>query len=393
MKILITGIDGYLGWTLTQYLIARGHTVGGVDNFNRRQWVTEMGSLSAIPISTIEERLKAIKDIYKQDVAFWNGDLCDYNFTEKIFSEFQPDAIVHFAECPSAAYSSIDVHHAVFVQNNNISTTFNILFAMKEITPNAHLVKLGTMGEYGTPNIDIPEGFIDIEFRGRKDKLPFPRQAGSWYHWSKVHGSNNIMFACKLWNLKATDVMQGIVFGTELDKVVEDQRLFTRLDFDQAFGTIINRFCCQVVISHPLTIYGSGNQSRGFLTLKDSMQCLTLALENPPSSGEYRVFNQFQNVYKISELAQKVQKVAEKSGISIPIHHLENPRYETEYHYYQPDHQNLLDLGYKPTVDLEKEIELMINRLSAYKNRILENKNVFIPDIFWDGKKQKANLL
>ncbi|NDI33557.1 NAD-dependent epimerase/dehydratase family protein [Chengkuizengella sediminis] len=387
MRVLITGMDGYLGWALTQYLIARGHVVGGVDNFFRRQWVEEMDSWSAIPVVSMEERLITLKERFGEVVKFWEGDLRNYDFVEHIFQEFQPEAIVHFAECASAPYSSIDVHHAVFVQNNNITTTFNILFAMKEWSPEAQLIKLGTMGEYGTPDLDIPEGFFEVEFRGRKDKLPFPRQAGSWYHWSKVHGSNNVMFACKLWGLKATDVMQGVVFGTHIDEMGNYERLFTRLDFDQAFGTIINRFCCEAVIEYPLTIYGSGNQKRGFLSLQDSMQCLTLILEHPPPKGEYRVFNQFQNVYCLFELAQKVKKVAEGFGLNVQIQHLENPRLELEDHYYQPDHQNLLNLGFKQTVDVERELENMIHQLVRYTDRIKEKKQVLKPDIFWNYKE------
>ena len=230
---------------------------------------------------------------------FWHGDLRDYGLVERIFREFEPEAVIHLGECPSAPYSMIDREHTTFVQINNLTTTFNLMFAMRDIAPSAHLLKLGTMGEYGTPNVDIPEGFFEVEYRGRKRLMPFPRQAPSWYHWSKVHGSNNMMFACKIWGIRATDVMQGVVFGTRVDGMGDDPRLRTRLDFDQAFGTAINRFSCQAVIEHPLTPYGDGGQVRGFLPLRDSMQCLTLGLENPPEPGEYRVFNQFEETYSI----------------------------------------------------------------------------------------------
>jgi UDP-sulfoquinovose synthase len=281
VKVFVAGVDGYLGWTLAQYLASRGHVVAGADLMLRRQWVDEMQSWSAIPIASMSERLRAFNQRYGKTLQFWEGDLRQYDFVEKMFREFRPDAVVHLGECPSAPYSMVDAQHAVFVQMNNIATTFNLMFAMREHCQEAHLVKLGTMGEYGTPNIDIPEGFFEIEYRGRRDRLPFPRQAASWYHWSKVHGSNNVMFACKLWGLRATDVMQGVVFGTRIDEMGEDEALRTRLDFDQAFGTVINRYCCQAVIGHPLTPYGKGHQRRGFLPLRDSMQCLRLALENP----------------------------------------------------------------------------------------------------------------
>jgi len=393
VRIFIAGIDGYLGWSLAQHLASRGHEVAGADCFLRRKWVEEMGSWSATPIRPMTERLVAFKEHYGQELLFWEGDLREYALVERIFRDFQPDAIVHFGECPSAPYSMIDVDHAVFVQTNNITTTFNLLFAMRDLQPEAHLVKLGTMGEYGTPNVDIPEGFFEIEFRGRKDRLSFPRQAGSWYHWSKVHGSNNVMFGCKIWGLRATDVMQGVVFGISIDGVAKDERLLNRLDFDQAFGTAINRFCCQAVIGHPLTLFGRGHQKRGFLPARDSMQCLTLALENPPKVGEYRVFNQFEEVYDVTNLALKVQKVATEIGMEVEIRNLENPRKELEDHYYKPDHKHLLDLGYKPTHDVEAEIRIMLQDLIKYRDRIEAKREVLIPDVRWVGRREKVSFL
>lgn len=393
MRIFIAGLDGYLGWSLAQHLTARGHEVAGADVFFRRKWVEEMGSWSATPIATMEERLSVFSHRFGKPPMFWEGDLREYDFVEKIFREFQPEAIVHLGECPSAPYSMMDVHHTVFVQMNNIASTLNLLFAMRDIRPEAHLVKLGTMGEYGTPGVDIPEGFFEVEFRGRPAKLPFPRLAGSWYHWSKVHGSNNIMFGCKIWDLRATDVMQGVVFGTRVDGMWTDERMLTRLDFDQAFGTAINRFCCQAVIGHPLTPYGKGHQQRGFLPLRDSMQCLTLALENPPRKGEYRVFNQFAEVYDITELARKVQKVAGKVGLDVEVVNLENPRNELEEHYYRADHRHLLDLGYKPTHDVEAEVAIMLQDLIKYRDRIEAKRDVLIPDVRWDGRREKVHFL
>lgn len=390
MRVFIAGIDGYLGWPLAQHLAARGHEVAGADLFLRRRWVEEMGSWSATPIPAFAERLEAFRDRFGRDLSFWEGDLRDYGLVEEIFREFEPDAVVHLGECPSAPYSMVDVDHAVFVQTNNIVSTFNLLFAMRDVRPEAHLLKLGTMGEYGTPNIDIPEGFLDIEYRGRKDRLPFPRQAGSWYHWSKVHGSNNIMFACRIWGLRATDVMQGVVFGTRTEEMGDDERLLTRLDFDQSFGTAINRFCSQAVIGHPLTPFGRGHQKRGFLPLRDSMQCLTLALENPPRGGEYRVFNQFEEVYDITELALKVQQVAGDMGLDAVVRNLENPRKELEDHYYKADHQALFDLGYEPTHDVECEMRIVLEDLIRYRHRIEAKRHALIPDVRWDGRREKV---
>ena len=393
MRVLIAGMDGYLGWALAQYLTARGHEVGGVDAFLRRKWVAEMGSISATPIADMPERLQAFRARWGNAPFFRVGDLTDWDFVMSVFEEFRPDAIVHFGECPSAPYSMIDVHHATWVQVNNLAGTFNILFAMRDLAPQAHLVKLGTMGEYGTPNVDIPEGFFEIEYRGRKDRLPFPRQAGSWYHWSKVHGSNNIMFACRIWGLRSTDIMQGVVYGSRIDEMGDDERLLSRLDFDQSFGTAINRFCCQAAIGEPLTPFGKGHQRRGFLPMRDSMQCLTLAIEHPPAAGEYRVLNQFEETYDVTELALKVKKVAGELGVDTEVHNLENPRKEMEEHYYRPDHQQLFDLGYQPTHDMEAELRIMLTDLFRHRERISAFKEVLIPDIRWDGTRRKSRFL
>jgi len=393
MRIFIAGMDGYLGWPLAQHLAVRGHVVAGADLFLRRQWVKELGSHSATPIASMKDRLAALRELGGLEPEFWEVDLTDYASVERIFREFQPDAVAHLGECPSAPYSMIDVQHATFVQVNNVVSTFNLLFAMRDHRPNAHLLKLGTMGEYGTPNLDIPEGFFEVEYRGRRDRLPFPRQPGSFYHLSKVHGSNNIMLACKLWKLRATDVMQGVVFGTRIEEIGDDDRMLTRLDFDECFGTVINRFCCQAVIGHPLTPYGHGHQKRGFLPLRDSIQCLTLALENPPDAGEYRVFNQFQDVYDVTELAFKVQRVADRLGCRVAVHNLENPRQEMEEHYYRPDHQKLLDLGYVPTRDLEGELAVMLADLLKCRRRIEAKKALLIPSIQWSGKLQKVGYI
>jgi UDP-sulfoquinovose synthase len=393
MKVLICGVDGYLGWSLAQYLVARGHEVAGADAGFRRKWVEEMGSDSATPILTMPERLEAFKEAHGKELKFWDGDLTTWDLVEEIFKDFEPDAVVHLGECPSAPYSMIDREHTVWVQTNNVVNTLNLQFAIRDLKPDCHLVKLGTMGEYGTPNVDIPEGFFEIEYRGRVDRLPFPRQAGSWYHWSKVHGSNNVMFSCKLYGLRATDVMQGVVFGTRIDEMGDDERLLTRLDFDECFGTAINRFSCQAVIGEPLTPYGKGHQRRGFLPLRDSMQCLTLAVENPPQRGEYRVFNQFEETYDITELAVKVQTAAKSVGLDVEIRNVENPRAELEEHYYNPDHSNLLDLGYQPSHDVEAEIKIMLGDLMKYRDRIEAHKDALLPKVRWTGGREQVGYL
>jgi UDP-sulfoquinovose synthase len=375
------------------YLANRGHEVAGADCYLRRDWVAEMGSQSATPIKRMTDRLQAFREKFDTNLQFIRGDLTDYNYVWNFFRTFKPEAIVHFAEMPSAPYSMIDVHHCNFTQTNNLIGTLNMLHAMRDVCPDAHLVKLGTMGEYGTPNLDIPEGFFEIEYRGRKDNLPFPRQAGSWYHQTKVHDSSNITMACRIWGLRSTDIMQGVVFGTRIDEMGDDERLLTRFDFDQCFGTAINRFCAQAVIGEPLTPFGKGHQKRGFLPLRDSMQCLTIAIENPPKKGEYRVFNQFEEVYDLTELAGKVKKVAETKDLKVEVRNLENPRMEAEEHHYNPDHQHLLDLGYKPTHDMEAEMSIMLDDLLKYKERILARSHALLPDIRWDGSRKKVSFL
>ncbi|NIP38244.1 MAG: NAD-dependent epimerase/dehydratase family protein [Candidatus Dadabacteria bacterium] len=393
MRILITGVDGYIGWALSMHLALNGHEVAGIDDYSRRRWVGEMGSQSAIPIAPMAERLSAYRKHIGQNLRFYKGDLTDYNFVLNAYKSFQPEAIVYLGEMPSAPYSMVDVHHAVYTQQNNIIGTLNTLFAMREVVPECHLVKLGTMGEYGTPNVDIPEGFFEIEYRGRKDKMMFPRKAGSWYHQSKVHDTNNVEMACRIWGLRSTDIMQGVVYGTQIDDMPREKDLKTRFDFDQSFGTAINRFCAQAVIGIPITPYGLGKQKRGFIPLRDSVQCLTIATENPPQRGEYRVFNQFEEVYSIMELAQKVQKIGNEFDLNATIQPLENPREEMEEHYYNPDHDHFLELGYKPTRDMDSELRLMFKDLLEHKDRIEERKEAHFPDIRWDGSRRKSSVL
>jgi UDP-sulfoquinovose synthase len=352
-----------------------------------------MGSHSAIPITKMDERLLAYRENLGQNLRFFRGDLLDYDFVWNAYRTFKPDTIVYLGEMPSAPYSMMDVRHAIYTQKNNIIGTLATLYAMREVCPDCHLVKLGTMGEYGTPNLDIPEGFFEIEYRGRKETLLFPRKAGSWYHQTKVHDTNNIEFACRLWEIRSTDIMQGVVYGTRIDEMGQDKRLRTRFDFDQAFGTAINRFCAQAVIGLPITPFGKGHQKRGFLPLRDSMQCLTIAVENPPKAAEYRTFNQFEEVYDITELAKKVQQVGNRMGLNVKINNVENPRKESEDHYYNPDHQHLLDLGYKPTSDMENELGLMFQDILPYAERIEARKEAVFPDIRWDGARRKSDYI
>ena len=384
MKILICGMDGYIGWPLTLRLLALGNEVYGIDNFARRKNVEEIDSWSAIPILPMEKRIKNLKNEYHDKINFFEGDLLDPKFTNDVLKKIQPDAIVHLAEQPSAPYSMIDQDHTVYTQQNNVIGTLNLLHAIKQFSPAAHLIKLGTMGEYGTPDIDIAEGFFDIEFRGKKTTIPFPRLAGSWYHWTKVHDSNNIMFACKLWELRSTDIMQGVVYGTRTSEITEEKD-HTRFDFDEVFGTAINRFCAQAVIGYPLTVYGKGKQIRGFLALTDSIQCICLLLNNPPDKGEYRVVNQFDEQYRIDELAQRIQKLGNKHGLQVTIKQFENPRLEMEEHYYKADHEKLKKMGFKQTTHIDDELTGMIDDLTTHIERIEAKRDSIRKVLRWKG--------
>lgn len=372
------------------HLAKRGHAVSGIDSFERRKNVQDLGSDSAIPILDMEERISSFKRIHGKDISFYPGNLLDYDFLQQVVKEVKPDSIVHLAEQPSAPFSMIDREHAIYTQHNNIEGTLNVLFAMKEYVPDCHLVKLGTMGEYGTPNVDIPEGFFEIEFRGRKDMLPFPRQPGSLYHLSKVHDSGNVHFACRMWRLRSTDVMQGVVYGTRTAEMVDDS-LMTRFDFDEWFGTVINRYCAEAVIGYPLTPYGSGGQKRGFIDLIDSVQCMRIAVENPPAKGEYRVFNQLDEIYSVSELANYVAQVGKKLRLDVKIQPLSNPRIEKEDHYYKVDRQHLRDLGFIPTRRVTETVEIMLTDLLKYRDRIMERSEVILPRTTWArGREERA---
>ena len=383
MRILILGIDGYLGWALANTLTKENIEVFGIDSFFRRKWVKEMNSLSAVPIASMNNRIKSHKKIFNKEIVFYKGDITNFNFLSSKIKEIKPDVIVHFAQCPSAPYSMMNQEKSAWVQSNNLIGTLNLIYAVKEHVPEAHIIKLGTMGEYGTPNIDIAEGFFEIEYRGRKDVLPFPRQANSWYHLSKVHDSNNLQFACRNYGIRCTDIMQGVVFGFYPGENNIDKHLYTRLDFDQAFGTSINRFCCESVISHAITVYGDGTQRRSFLPLRDSMKCIELVIKNPPRQGEYKVVNQFANVHSINDLALKVAGVCKQLNMDVNIVKMKNPRKEAALHYYNPDNQNLKNLGYNPTTDFEQEILALIQGIKPYKKRIQLHSNILNPTIKW----------
>jgi len=372
MRILILGGDGYLGWPTAMRFSDRGHEVHVVDNYLRRRALEEDGTDTLVPIAgSLPERAAAWKEVSGKEIGVTEGDLVEWDLTTDLFRSFRPEAIVHYGEMPSAPYSMRDRDHAVFTQQNNVINTLNVLWAMREFVPDSHLVKLGTMGEYGTPNIDIEEGYLEVEHNGRKETILYPKLPGSLYHLSKVHDSNNIHFACRMWGTRATDLNQGVVYGIETDETKLDERLATRFDYDDVFGTALNRFCVQAIIGHPLTVYGRGGQTRGYLNIVDTLRCVELAVLNPADRGEFRVFNQFTEQFSVMELAEIVQRAGKEHGLAVRIEPIENPRIELEEHYYNAKHTKLLDLGLEPHYLSETLVESMFGVIEAHKDRVI----------------------
>ncbi len=386
MRVAILGGDGYCGWATALYLSMKGHFVAIADNFARRQWDHELGVQTLTPIRPLADRLRTWQRLTGSTIELFVGDVTEYDFLSSFVKDFEPEAVVHFAEQRAAPYSMIDRKHAVFTQVNNVVGTLNLLFALRELQPDCHLIKLGTMGEYGTPNIDIEEGYITIEHNGRKDTVPYPKQPGSFYHLSKVHDSHNIMFACKAWGLRATDLNQGVVYGTVTDEVALDEALVNRFDYDEVFGTVLNRFCAQAAIGHPLTVYGKGGQTRGFLDIRDTVRCVEIACLNPAARGECRVFNQFTEQFSVLDLARMVQIAGRKLGLTVEVEHLSDPRVEAEEHYYNAKHSKLIELGLEPHLLSDSLLDSLMNVALKYRDRI--DASVMLPRINW---RQSSN--
>ncbi|GAB4073815.1 NAD-dependent epimerase/dehydratase family protein [Barrientosiimonas marina] len=381
MKIVVAGGDGFCGWPTALYLSKQGHDIAVIDNMVRREMDNELHSNSLTPIASLEDRVAKWKEMTGNDIRTYKGDLTHYDFLREVLLTEKPDAFVHFAEQRSAPYSMIDREHAVYTQTNNVTGTLNVLYGIKEIVPDCHLIKLGTMGEYGTPNIPIEEGYIEIEHKGRKDTLPYPKQPGSFYHLSKVHDSHNITFACKIWGIRATDLNQGVVYGLDTDETKMDPLLTNRLDYDAVFGTAFNRFIIQAAAGHDLTVYGKGGQTRGFLNIKDTVRCIEIAAENPADRGEFQVFNQFTEEFSVSELAEKVQKVAQEEGLKPNVAHLDNPRVEEEEHFFEAANTKLKDLGLEPHLLDDDVVREILRTVMQHENRVIQ-KNI-MPQVSW----------
>ncbi len=390
MRVMVLGGDGYCGWATALYLSSKGHEVSIVDNFVRRQWDHELGAQTLTPILPLSDRLRTWTRLTGKNIDLFIGDVMDYEFFLASMKQFEPEAIIHFAEQRSAPYSMIDRKHAVSTQVNNVVGTLNVLFAIREVQPDCHLIKLGTMGEYGTPNIDIEEGYIEIEHNGRRDVLPYPKQPGSFYHLSKVHDSHNMMFATRIWDIRATDLNQGIVYGTITDEVAMDEALINRLDYDEVFGTVLNRFCVQAAIGQPLTVYGKGGQTRGFLDIRDTVRCVELACLSPAKRGECRVYNQFTEQFSVLDIALKVQEAGKSLGMKVEVDHIPDPRVEAEQHYYNAKHSKLLDLGLKPHFLSDSLLDSLMNIAMRYKDRV--DPTMMLPQVNWREPRNARRL-
>jgi UDP-sulfoquinovose synthase len=381
MRVIVIGGDGYCGWATALYLSNHGYDVAILDNLVRRHWDMQLQTETLTPIAPIQTRLRRWKDLTGKTIDLFLGDINDYPFLQKTIIDYAPDAVVHFGEQRSAPFSMIDREHAVLTQSNNVIGNLNLLYALRDHAPDCHLVKLGTMGEYGTPNIDIEEGYITIEHNGRKDTLPYPKQPGSFYHLSKVHDSHNIHFACKIWGLRATDLNQGIVYGVLTEETGMDELLINRLDYDGVFGTALNRFCIQAAVGHPLTVYGTGGQTRALLDIRDTVRCIEIAIANPANSGEFRVFNQFTEMFSVADLAMMVKKAGTTMGLDVEINNLENPRVELEEHYFNAKNTKLIDLGLQPHYLSDSLLDSLLNVAVKYKHRV-DNAQI-LPKVKW----------
>ena len=381
-RIVIIGGDGYLGWPTAMSLAARGDEVTVFDNFSKRRWELEEGIEPLVPIPTLHQRVETWNKAGPgSPIQLIVGDASNHRAIYQLVEATRPHAIVHYGEQPSAPYSMQGRANAVDTQVNNITGTLNLLFAIQRNAPEAHLIKLGTMGEYGTPNLDIEEGWLDLTHNGRTDRVLYPKRPGSFYHLSKVHDSHNIEFACRIWGLAATDLNQGVVYGIDTEDMQVAPGLHTSFHYDHVFGTVLNRFLVQAAVGVPLTVYGQGGQKRGFLDIRDTIRCVTLAIDNAAEPGEFRVFNQFTEQFSVLELAEKVIATAGRAGLETTLNHVPNPRIEAEDHYYNAKHSALPALGLKPHLLGDETLDTMLARVREHVSRV--NRQTLLPTIRW----------
>lgn len=381
MRVMILGGDGYLGWPTAMHFASAGHEVMVVDNYLRRMVARSTQSEPLFEAPNLEARADVFGSARGPQIEAAIGDCSDMMFFDPLFARFLPDVVVHYAEQPSGPYSMRGFHEAQLTLKNNLGVTFNLIWVILRHKPECHVVKLGTMGEYGTPNIDIEEGWIDIEHNGRKDKFLFPRQAGSLYHTTKVLDTDLLWFYVRTYGLRVTDLMQGPVYGLSTWECEGNLRLLPNFHYDDIFGTVVNRFLVQAVAGVPLTVYGKGGQTRGYLNLKDTLQCVKLAAENPAAAGELRVFNQFTEQFTVNELADRVKRVGAAMGLPVEIKSIPNPRKEREEHYYNAKNSGLLELGLQPHFMTDEVLAEMLETIIPYKANIDEKK--IMPRVRW----------
>jgi UDP-sulfoquinovose synthase len=370
MRVLVLGGDGYLGWPTAMHLTAQGHEVAVVDNYLRRRLCRAENVEPLFYVPNLHERVGLWESVSGYSVPVFIGDLTHWDFVEEVFRAFTPEGIVHYAEQPAAPYSMLSRRAATLTLQNNLTVTANVIFAVREFCPDAHIVKIGTMGEYGTPNIDIEEGWLDVEHKGRYQKFLYPRQAGSLYHTTKIMDTDLLWFYVRTWGTRVTDLMQGPVYGLFTYENGENENLLPFFNYDELFGTVVNRFVVQAVAGYPLTVYGKGGQTRGYLDIKDTLNCVRLSLENPARQGELRIFNQFVETFSVNELAEKVQRVGNNMDLNVTIQSVENPRVEAEDHYYNPVHTGLLELGLEPHYLTDEVLAQMIKAILKHKDKI-----------------------
>lgn len=381
MNVLILGGDGYLGWATAMRMSSQGYSVTVIDNYLRRHVSHELNAEPLIDVPNLGIRTSLWEEGTGQKISVRIGDICDYAFLLSVFREAEPDVVIHYAEQPSAPYSMIDQNHAAFTVHNNLMSTLNVAFAVRETSLKCHIVKLGTMGEYGTPNIDIEEGYLDVVHKGRKERFIYPKKPGSIYHLTKVQDSDFLYFTTRIWGLSITDLNQGPVYGIDTKELEVNERLAPIFNYDDVLGTVLNRFLVQAVVGFPLTVYGKGGQTRGYLNIKDTLQCVSLAIKNPPGPGEFRVFNQFTETFTVNELAEQVAKVGNAIGLGVTINHIDNPRMEEEEHYYNPIHTGLAELGLEPHLLTDESISSMLDYVRCFKSNI--RKEYILPRVKW----------
>ena len=392
--IIILGGDGFLGWPTAMYFSQRGYQVTVVDNYMRRNNCQDWDVGMLYPVPSLVERTKIWHELTGKEIKVVIGDLADPEVMRGLFDgrvEYRwavnrnfsgiPETVVHYAEQPSAPFSMISYQQANSTIQNNLLVTNNLMFAVRDYARETHIIKLGTMGEYGTPNIDIEEGWLEIEHKGRRGKFLFPRAAGSIYHTTKVMDTDLLWFGVRIWGLKVTDLMQGPVYGIETEESSIDQRLRTFFNYDEIFGTIVNRFITQAVVGYPLTVYGKGGQTRGYLNLKDTLQCVHKSEQTPAKQGELRIFNQMMETFSANDLAEKTARVGQSLGYDVQIEHLENPRKEMEEHYYNPTYQGLIEIGVEPHYLTDEVMADIFRSVALYKDQI--RKDIIFRGIKW----------